>query len=195
MTVPSGVRLGRLAVAANLALAAFMTALLLLITHSSLDAVPRPLALLPLYATPGIVGALGVIGRRRSLLFAAGVVLAPGAVLSFAGLTLMFALPMALFWAAAVTMQRPAGHPSRAVELVELTVTAGLMLAGGLALFAWSGSGCNASGSICGSALLTLQGVALELALLTAAVGIAAWRALGSSGALGNEASEAEGPE
>src|SRR5438067_2056973 len=84
----TAVRLGRLAAVADLTLTAFLTALLLRITDSGLDAIPRPLALLPLYAAPGIVGALGVLGRRRSLLLAAGVVLVPGSIVSFTGVTL-----------------------------------------------------------------------------------------------------------
>lgn len=180
---PPGVRLGRMAVVADLALAGFLTALLLRITEPDpLDAIPRPLALLPLYATPGIVGVFGVIGRRRSLLFAAGVVLAPGSVLSFAGVTLVFVLPLALFWAAAVAMDRPGGDQPRVVEYVELTVVAALMLGAGVALLTLTWSGCNDSGAICGSAFLTLQGVGVELASLIAAVGFAAWRALGQAG-------------
>lgn len=192
--IAPGARLGGLAVVADLVLAGFLCALLLLTANEPLDAIPRPLALLPLYAAPGVVGALGVVGRRRSLLFAAGVVLAPGSVLSFAGVTLMFVLPLALFWAAAVTMDSPNPRPSRAIELAELTVVASLMLGAGLALFAASRPGCSDSGSICGSGFLTLEGVGLELALLLAAVGFAAWRALGRAGPRGNGSSGAEGP-
>lgn len=193
--IPPGVRLGRMAVVADLALAAFLTALLLRITDSTLDAVPRPLALLALYATPGIVGALGVAGRRRSLLFAAGVVLAPGAVLSFAGVALMFVLPLALFWAAAVTMDPPVPRQSRAVEVAELTIVAGLMLGAGVALFALSGSGCSDSGSICGSGFLTREGVGLELALLMAAVAVAAARTIQRQGSEANGGSRSGTPE
>jgi hypothetical protein len=91
-------------------------------------------------------------------------------------------------------MDPPDPRPSRAQELVELTVVAGLMLGAGLALFALSWSGCSDSGSICGSGFLTLGGVGLELALLTAAIALAAWRALGQSARRGNHGSNAEGP-
>ncbi|HEY6013923.1 MAG TPA: hypothetical protein VIU37_07945 [Candidatus Limnocylindrales bacterium] len=166
-----------MAVAADLVLAVALTALLLRITSASLDAIPRPLALLALYATPGIVGAVGVRGHRRSLLFAAGIVLVPGSLLSFTGVTLIFALPLALFWAAAVTMGPPDPRPPRAGELAELIVAAGLMLGAGLALFATSWSGCTDTGSICGSGFLSWEGVVLELGLLLAAIAAAARRA------------------
>jgi hypothetical protein len=174
--IPAGVRLGRLAVVADLVLASVLTAFLLRVGHESLDAVPRPLALLALYAAPGIVGAVGVMGRRRSLVFAAGVVLAPGSVLSFAGVTLIFVLPLALFWASAVTMGPPAGLPRRTAEFGELTVAAGLMLVAAVALLSLTWAGCNDSGSICGTGFLSVEGVAVELALLGAAVAFAAWR-------------------
>lgn len=171
-------RLGRMAVVADLVLAATLTVLLLLITRSGLDAVPRPLALLALYAAPGVVGAIGVRGGRRSLLLAAGVVLLPGSVLSFAGVTLVFVLPAVLFWAAALTTAPPDPRPSRATELAEVAVIAGLMLGAALALFGLSRSGCNESGSICGSGFLSPEGVGAELALLLAAIAVAASRAL-----------------
>ena len=178
--IAAGVRLGRMAVVADLLLAGFLTALLLVLTSSDLDAIPRPFALLLLYATPGIVGAMGVIGRRRSLLYAAGVALAPGSVLSFTGVTLIFVLPLALFWAAAVTMGPPGPRPARIVELAELSVLAGLIVGAGVALITLTEAGCNASGSHCSSAVLTGRGAAVEVGLLLAAVGFAAWRAFGA---------------
>jgi len=190
--IAPGVRLGRLAVIADLVLAGVLTALLLRITNASLDAIPRPLALLPLYATPGIVGSLGVLGRRRSLLYASGVVLAPGAVLSFTGVTLIFVLPMALFWAAAVTMGPPIERPSRVAELAELTTAAGLMLGAAVALFATSWSGCSETGSVCGSGSLSREGVGLEVALLAAAIAFAARRVRRASG--GNDGSPSGEP-
>jgi hypothetical protein len=190
-----GVRLGRLAVVAQLVLTGLLTALLLGMSHPSLDVVSRPLALALLYATPGVVGALGVVGRRRSFLFAAGIVLVPGSILSFTGVTLIFVLQLALFWAAGVGMGPPARGPSVAAELTELIVLAGLILASGLALFTLSGSGCNDSGSICTSSFLTLKGVGLELALAIAAVGFGAWSVWRRLGSRGDGAFPAEGSE
>lgn len=186
--VAPGVRLGRMAVAADLVLAVALTSLLLGITHDSLDAVPRPLALLALYATPGIVGALGVRGRRSSLLFAAGVVLVPGSVLSFAGVTLIFALPLALFWAAAVTMESAEPRSPGIVAIAEVTIAVVLMVGAAVALFTTSWSGCSDSGSICGSGFLTLPGVVLELALVILAVGFAASRTVAPRGATSEHA-------
>jgi hypothetical protein len=175
---PAGARLGRLGAASDLLLTGILSVLLLALTNQSSDAIPRPLALLPLYAAPGLVGALGVVGRRRSLLAAAGVVLAPGCLLSFAGVTLIFVLPLALFLAAAATMGPPDPKPSRLTELVEISVVSGLVLTAGVSLFALASAGCNASGSICGSGFVTARGVAIEVVLLIAAVGFAAFRVL-----------------
>jgi hypothetical protein len=174
--VTSGERLARLGVVADLVLAAVLTAFLFIATSGWLDAVPRPLALLGLYATPGIVGAFGVMGRRRALLLAAAIALLPGSFLSMAGVTLVFLLPLVLFAAAASQMARDVRWFG---ELADVVVLFGLMLGAGVALLALTANTCatNPSAAACSSAALTIQGVAAELALLVAAIGYAAWRA------------------
>jgi hypothetical protein len=174
--VSNGERLGRRGVVADLVLAAVLTGFLLITTDTGLDAVPRPLALLALYATPGIVAACGVMGRRRSLLLAAAIVLLPGSFLSMAGVTLVFLLPLVLFAAAASQMTRDV---RRFEGLADVVALAGLIVAAGIALLALTADTCatDPAAAACSSAALTIQGVAVELALLLAAVGFAAWRA------------------
>jgi hypothetical protein len=65
------------------------------------EVVPRGLAMGLLYATPAVIGALGAIGRRRSVLAAAAAATTIGSVLSFSGVTLIFLVPGLLFAAAA----------------------------------------------------------------------------------------------
>lgn len=175
-------RLGWFAVIADVAITAILTAFLLIATDGQLDAVPRPIALLALYASPGVIGAIGVARERRSLLLAAAIVLVPGSVLSMAGVTLVFVLPMVLFAAAAASMGAARGGLVAAIA--ETTVVAGLVLAAGFALFALTGNSCATSdgATSCGSGLLTVQGVAVELGLLAAAILFAGWRARLSTG-------------
>lgn len=70
------------------------------------EPIPRGLALGVLYALPAVIGALGALGRRRSLLAAASVLSAIGSVLAFSGVTLFFLVPSFLFAAAAGTVTR-----------------------------------------------------------------------------------------
>jgi hypothetical protein len=170
-----GVRLGRLAVTADVMLAAILTVFLAGATDSDGDVVPRPVLLLLLYATPGIVGAIGVVERRRSLLFAAGAALLPGSLLSFAGVTLVFVIPAVLSWAAAAAMSRP-DRGSRLAELLEVVVELALMLGAAIALFSTTTEGCTADGSVCGSGFLSWTGVAWAVALDAIAIAFAVWR-------------------
>jgi len=173
----AGRTLGVAAVVADLVLALLLTAVLLAWTNVSLDAVPRPLALLALFATPGLIGAIGVRAQRRSLLLAAGFVLLPGSLLSFAGVTLVFAVPAVLFVAAAATMPRltvPVG-----VEAIDLAACVELVFAAAVALFTLTANTCGTSDGMseCGSGVLTVEGVVVEVVLLAVAVAFAAWRA------------------
>ena len=176
-STPSGIRLGRRAAIVDIALAAALAGLLLVVTNGPGDVVPRPLALLALYATPGIVGGVGVLGGRRGLVWAATIVLIPGSLLSMAGVTLVFILPAVLFAATAIAI-----GPGRAAgfdDLVDAILPAALVIAAGVALFRLTANTCETdpSAAACSSAALTFAGVGLELALLAAAVSFAAWRA------------------
>ena len=55
---------------------------------------PRSLVLLAVYGMPGIVGLLGVTGRRPALLLAAAATTAVGSVVAFSGVTLIFLIHM-----------------------------------------------------------------------------------------------------
>jgi hypothetical protein len=168
-----------MAVASDLLLAAILAVFLSVATQSTGDAIPRPVVIAFLFATPGVVGLLGLLGRRRSLLLAAALPLIPGSVLSFALVTLVFVIPAVLFLIAAVAMPsrgRPFG--GRLVELGRAVVTGGLVIAAGWAvLLGLTVEGCYAipGGEGCGSGLTSWSGVAAAAALLLAAVGIAAW--------------------
>ena len=105
--------MGLAAVAVQLALAALLGGIA---TGSGAfpnppEPVPRGLALGVLYALPAAVGALGALGRRRSLLAAASVLSAIGSILAFSGVTLIFLVPSLLFAAAAGAMA--SAHTSR----------------------------------------------------------------------------------
>lgn len=63
--------------------------------------IPRGVALAALFAVPGIIGAIGALRGRRSLLAAAAMLSVIGSVLSFSGVTLLFLAPALIFAAAA----------------------------------------------------------------------------------------------
>ena len=60
--------------------------------------------LLAVYAVPGIVGLLGVAGRRPALLLAAAAASTVGSVLAFSGVTLIFLVPAVLFFYGAIRL-------------------------------------------------------------------------------------------
>jgi hypothetical protein len=73
------------------------------------EVVPRGIAIGLLYAAPGVVGAIGAIGGRRSVLAAASFASAIGSVVAFSGVTVIFLVPALLFAAAAGAAEaRPA---------------------------------------------------------------------------------------
>lgn len=63
--------------------------------------VSRSVVLAGLFAVPAIIGAIGAVSGRRSLLAAAAALSTIGSVLSFSGITLLFLVPALLFGAAA----------------------------------------------------------------------------------------------
>jgi hypothetical protein len=95
--------IGLLAAAIQLALAALLA---VIASGTSAfpnppEAVPRAFALGILFAMPAVVGALGAIGGRRSVLAAAGIGSAAGSVIALSGATLMFLIPALLYGVAA----------------------------------------------------------------------------------------------
>jgi hypothetical protein len=92
--------------------------------------VPWPVVFGALLGAPAVIGGLGAISGRRSLLVAAGVLCLAQSVLSFSGVTLVLLLPALVFLRAAVTTRaapapqpRP-GEPVRALRWVALTALA-----------------------------------------------------------------------
>lgn len=77
------------------------------------EAVPRGLAIGLLYAVPAVIGALGAIGSRRSVLGAAAIASTVGSVLAFSGVTLIFLVPAVLFAGAAGATGSAPSTPSR----------------------------------------------------------------------------------
>jgi len=77
------------------------------------ETVPRGLAIGLLYAVPAVIGALGAIGGRRSVLGAAAVASTVGSVVAFSGVTLIFLVPALVFAAAAGAIGSAPSTPSR----------------------------------------------------------------------------------
>ena len=167
-------RLGRLGIASDVLLAATLAVFVQGNAGGHLDFAPRSLALLALYTAPGLVATCGLLGRRRSFVLAAALALVPGSVLSMAGVTLVFVLPIVLLAASAASLGSPRTGP--VVEIGEALVAIVLLVAAGVAMLGLTTSGCSADGATCGSGLLTVQGLGLELALQAIAIAFAAGR-------------------
>jgi hypothetical protein len=160
---------------------------LTMVTRAPGDVVPRPLVITVLYATPAVIVALGAIARRRSLVLAAALLAIPGSVLSFAGVTLVFAVPGLFFVAAAAALPRGPETPTARIAGVVLMITEfGLVVAAGWAvLIGLTRPACFSipGGSGCSSAAISPEGVVAAAALLAAAVGLAAVAAAASRSA------------
>jgi hypothetical protein len=173
----------------DLVFAAGLAAFLLAATNSAGDAIPRPLVIGALYGTPGVVGLLGVGGQSRSLLVGAAIPLFPGALLSWAGVTLVFVLPGVLMIAGAAAI------PSKARQLRAslLPVVQGALISSLIVIATWASlfglvrSGCfeTAGGTSCGSGFISVEGVAVGAGCLAAAIAMAAWTAFRKVGLAG----------
>jgi hypothetical protein len=159
-------------------LAAGIGLFLVAVTNGPGDAVPRPLVIAVLYATPGMIAAFGAIGGRRSLVVAAALLAIPGSVLSFAGVTLIFVFPGVFFVAAAVAMPRGKRSARSMLSGAGLGIVEfGLVLAAGWGvLIGFTRPACYQipGGSGCSSAAISPEGVATAGLLLTMALGLAA---------------------
>ena len=172
------VRLGYAAALLQLVLAAALAILVLLISPDfpDPDAVPRPLVLGALYATPAVIAMIGVRWRRPSLLVAAATALIVGAFLSFSGVTLVFFIPALLMLSAALRMRAPhTGRPFGVSVAVAGLVAVLIIAAGWLVLFALTDDRCvTADGAVsCSSAALTVAGGLAAAACLGLAIGVA----------------------
>lgn len=92
------------------------------------EPVPRGLALGVLYALPALVGALGAVGERRSVLAAAAVLSTIGSVLAISGVTLVFLAPALILAAAAGAGAETPVRPRRPVWLTALVLGVGIPL-------------------------------------------------------------------
>lgn len=92
------------------------------------ELIPRGLALGVLYALPAVVGAMGAIGVRRSVLTAAAVLSTVGSVLAFSGVTLLFLAPALIFAAAAGARAGMSVRPRRPIWLTALVLAVGVPL-------------------------------------------------------------------
>jgi hypothetical protein len=164
-----------------LVFAAGLAAFLFAVTNSAGDAIPRPLVLAGLYATPGVVGLLGALARRRSLLVGAAIPLFPGALLSWAGVTLAFVLPGVLLIAGAAAI--PYRTRSLGARLLDVgqgaLISLLILIAAWASLFGLARSGCfpTAGGTTCGTGFISVEGVGVGLTSLVVAIAIAAWSA------------------
>ena len=168
----------RVGIAVDLVLTAVLTAWLLIATSSATDAVPRPLVLAALMTTPAAVAALGLARRRRSLLVAAAVPLLLASLLSWAFVTLPFAIVAVLYVAGAASLPAVV-EPARvrALHVAQAVGVAVLVLAAGWAvLFGLTRDTCtgNAGSVSCSSAAISIDGVVVAAGLLLAAVALAA---------------------
>ena len=82
-------------------------------------AVPWPVVFGALLVAPAVIGALGAVSGRRSLLVAAGVLCLVQSVIAFSGVTLVFLVPAVLFLRAAVA-PAPTPAPPRPAKPVQV---------------------------------------------------------------------------
>lgn len=181
MTQPRrSVDVGLVGALADLLLAGILGAFLMVATDPTGDAVPRPIVLAVLYATPGLIGLIGVRARRPWVLVAAALPLLPGSVLSY-GVTLVFVAPAAVMLIGASDMHRASGRQgNRAWGAAAAFVVAALViLAGWAAVIGLTEPGCVAipGGESCSSAYVSIRGVLVAGACLLCALAIAAWGA------------------
>ena len=95
---------GQLAGGVQITFAALLGGVSALAGGDSPEFLSRGVVLFVVYALPGVVGLLGVAGRRPALLLAAGAASTVGSVLAFSGVTLIFLVPAILFFYGAVRL-------------------------------------------------------------------------------------------
>lgn len=167
---------GTLGAVVDVAFALILTGFLAIATESRGDAVPRPLVLLVLYLAPAAVAGFGLVFGRPALLVAAGLLLVLGSVLSFAGVTLIFLVPAGLLlWGARAVRARSA--PSASIDAVALAAFGLIVAAGWAVLLGFTEQRCftTATGSGCGSGLISPTGLLVGGALIVLALGLVAW--------------------
>src|SRR6476469_2661360 len=91
-----GLDYGLIGALTDIGAAIVLAVLLAFASDWSGDAAPRPLVVAALYATPGVIGLLGVLAQRPWLLLAGGLPLLPAAGLAASGATFVFLVPAVL---------------------------------------------------------------------------------------------------
>ena len=164
-------------VALNVVLTAILTAFLAGATNSDGDALPRPLVLAALFATPAVIASIGIAHRRRSLLLAAAAPLIPASFLSFALVTLPFALVALLYVVGTATIDAIIEPTSvRALHGIQAAAVTLLVLAAGWAvLLGLTVSGCFPipGGERCGEGFISATGATTAGILLIGAIALA----------------------
>jgi hypothetical protein len=84
------------------------------------DPVPTPLATAVLLTMPGLIGWIGVLTGRRSVVAAAGVLCLLQSVIAFSGVTLVYLVPAIAFLRASTLGSQPSGR--RAIRPLRLLV-------------------------------------------------------------------------
>jgi hypothetical protein len=103
--------LGRLASATQVIFAALIAVVASL--HFEAGFVPRGAVLFAVFSLPGVVGLVGTMARRPSLLVAACAAATLGSFIAFSGVTLIFLIPALLFLAGAVRIEVAPALPAR----------------------------------------------------------------------------------
>ena len=108
---PTGLSLGRLAGATQVLFAGLLAIVASFAAEPGF--LPRGVVIFLVFAIPALVGWLGAVRRRPTLLFGAGLTSFVGAFIAFSGVTLIFLIPALLFVFGAVQLQGSGGTPGR----------------------------------------------------------------------------------
>lgn len=156
------------------------------------EPIPRGLALGVLYALPAVIGALGALGMRRSVLAAAAVLSTVGSVLAFSGVTLVFLAPALIFAAAAGAAAGRSVRPRRPIWMTALVLAVGVpamvLIASRIGVFILPALGLLLIGLQAGRgawssrlpARADLRGFALAAAIVSCGIG-AGWALLATT--------------
>ena len=126
--------------------------------------VPRSVVLFVAFAMPGVVGLIGTAARRPALLLAAGTTSAVGAFIAFSGVTLIFLVPAALFFAAAIRLARPpAPQPSPGSGLIARVALLGVATAFVLLLVGAGAAALLSTDAACWTTYPTPTGNRIEM--------------------------------
>jgi hypothetical protein len=168
-------RIAWLGIAADFLLTGLLTAFLLNATDSDGDAVPRPLVLAMLYASPGVIALVGTWRREPLVVAAAAVPLAFGSFLSWAFVTLPFLIPAAILMVGSEGIGRP-GSRGRAANAATILAAAAssvlVVVAGWAVLSGFTSDTCTGGEGVtsCGTGLIATNGVLVAGGLLAAAI-------------------------